>query len=882
MSKAVKKLLFFVLSGSIICFFAKAVIFASNTDLSLGAEQEYTDLSANAAAGTYSGIQWSFDAAAGTLKLSGSGTLTAEDPADFPWYEYRMYIKRAEVGSGITEIGEDAFQAYFYLKEMILNEGLKAVKKNAFQACPIESIAIPATLVNLDMLAFNQSHKLSEITVAPGNQAYAAINNIIYSKDKTILYYCPEAFQESCLIIPSGVTEIAEYAISDVQIKELILPDTLKTIGYFAFTRIPVTSLTIPDSVEKLGSLMCLECDSLKTVTIGSGVKEIPVEAFLKCENLETVIMESGVTAVSVKAFNECHSLTEVQIPATVKVIRDSAFKDCSSLTGLIIPAGTKEIYADAFWGSGLTAAALPATITYVGENAFPAGCSVPYLASMSELGNGAYVKAAILYVEAHEIYSQAFEVLKLVNQERQKTGAAALTMDKELLMAAMLRASETSIYYSHTRPCNYDCFTATKKMYGENIAAGQGDALEVMDAWMNSPVHKANILSPRYKNIGIGCVKVNGVNYWVQAFGTSAADPATSNMYQDGSRLTGILTDLDASFYTAALLSEKTELTVGEVSHVTYLCSNDYVKVPLEAKSFEFKSSDVSVCTISAAGELRAVGGGTASVSAYPKGYSHYKKEITIKVKEKLRSQTKPAKFSLAYKKDGKRYIVTIPKTAGAQYSFDGKNWSSSNTKSSCLPGQTVTGFKRKAAKSGYSASGAVSSKVTLPKLSQTAPAAPQLKSKTHRSIKLVRLANIEYSKDKKKWQTSAAFTGLKKNTKYNIYIRKKATATHKASKAGRKLSVTTYKGITDKPGKRNVPLSKKVKKNTYITIRAPKGAALYYTVNGKQPNTKSKKLAAGKQRKIKIKKKTTLRVLAAKKNYTKSGVVVRTYKVK
>ena len=112
--------------------------------------------------------------------------------------------------------------------------------------------------------------------------------------------------------------------------------------------------------------------------------------------------------------------------------------------------------------------------------------------------------------VYSQESYSEAFEVLELVNEERQKEGVAPLIMDRSLLEAAMLRGSEIGIYFSHTRPINEACFTACDKMYGENIAAGQGSAASVMNSWMNSEGHRSNILDEDYQSIGIGAVLIN------------------------------------------------------------------------------------------------------------------------------------------------------------------------------------------------------------------------------------------------------------------------------------------------------------------------------------------------------------------------------------
>ena len=59
--------------------------------------------------------------------------------------------------------------------------------------------------------------------------------------------------------------------------------------------------------------------------------------------------------------------------------------------------------------------------------------------------------------------YKEAFQVLDLVNQEHRKQGLSDIKMDQRLLKAEMLRAAETSIYYSHTRPTVQDCIYNSK-----------------------------------------------------------------------------------------------------------------------------------------------------------------------------------------------------------------------------------------------------------------------------------------------------------------------------------------------------------------------------------------------------------------------------------
>ena len=83
-----------------------------------------------------------------------------------------------------------------------------------------------------------------------------------------------------------------------------------------------------------------------------------------------------------------------------------------------------------------------------------------------------------------------------------------------------MKRAAESCVDFSHTRPNQTMCFSASSKMNGENIAAGSRTADGIMTIWMNSPEHRANILTDDYQSIGVGWLRtgwylVLGSGFW-------------------------------------------------------------------------------------------------------------------------------------------------------------------------------------------------------------------------------------------------------------------------------------------------------------------------------------------------------------------------------
>ena len=116
-------------------------------------------------------------------------------------------------------------------------------------------------------------------------------------------------------------------------------------------------------------------------------------------------------------------------------------------------------------------------------------------------------------------------EVLRLVNIERAKEGLSQLTTNSTLEKAAYIRSQEIKQSFSHTRPNGSSFSSILKEMNisyqaaGENIAYGQKTPEAVVNAWMNSSGHRANIMSKNFNKLGVGCYISNNVVYWTQIF---------------------------------------------------------------------------------------------------------------------------------------------------------------------------------------------------------------------------------------------------------------------------------------------------------------------------------------------------------------------------
>ena len=135
----------------------------------------------------------------------------------------------------------------------------------------------------------------------------------------------------------------------------------------------------------------------------------------------------------------------------------------------------------------------------------------------------------------------KAQEVFKLVNTERMKAGLQPYKYDLRLEKAAMVRAKEIAVKFSHERPDGRNSSTAVSEAgagcpSGENIGMGTSSAPEIMQAWMDSPGHKIAILSRSSTHIGVGYYE----GHWVQVFSDGPDKKCTFTIDANG----GIFSD--------------------------------------------------------------------------------------------------------------------------------------------------------------------------------------------------------------------------------------------------------------------------------------------------------------------------------------------------
>ncbi len=146
-----------------------------------------------------------------------------------PSFFYLSGVKTVHLPSTITKIGEYAFQRAQQLKHLDLPEGLKQIDFAAFLGSGLESIQLPASCDSIQALAFSLP-TLKEFAVADGNEKFCAVDGVLFSKDKKVLYAWPGDKAVKHYEVPMGTEQIACYSFMPSQLTSIRLPESFKSI----------------------------------------------------------------------------------------------------------------------------------------------------------------------------------------------------------------------------------------------------------------------------------------------------------------------------------------------------------------------------------------------------------------------------------------------------------------------------------------------------------------------------------------------------------------------------------------------------------------------------------------------------------------------------
>jgi hypothetical protein len=294
-------------------------------------------------------------------------------------------LTSAEIPAGIIgqNLGIGAFTGCVSLKSVTLPEGLTWLYTNTFSNAPLETITLPASLININGTPFTGCANL-RFTVAEGNTVFstAADGMVLILKSEEIIRIVAAAGASGEITIPEGVTHIFESAFQNaVSLTKVSLPSTLIDIGQYAFSGSGIREITIPPSVttisyyafsncyalEEVSWPTCSEtlpisayysfqgCSSLASVTLPEGLKSIGPYMFDGCSSLRSIDLPGGITSIGTYAFRNS-ALESIELPATLQVINASVFYGCSSLRWVKWPVSPANAYITSSSFTGCTA----------------------------------------------------------------------------------------------------------------------------------------------------------------------------------------------------------------------------------------------------------------------------------------------------------------------------------------------------------------------------------------------------------------------------------------------------------------------------------------------------------------------------------------------
>lgn len=239
--------------------------------------------------------------------------------------------------AGLTKIEWGTFNSCTSLTAIAIPDNVTSIETDAFFKCTgLTQVTLPKNLTQIAPSTFYGCSKLTALNIAADNTSFAAVDGILYSKDKSTLVIYPSGKLASSVTIADHVKNIGPLVFAGhSSLSSIEFPSGLISIGNRAFEGTGFTSMTIPGTVQTIGTEAFQKCSHLTTVYIPGSVEVVASSAFKACTSLTKVSMVNGTQQINSDAFNGCTALKGIHMPSTIKTIDKGAFQNCPALESI-------------------------------------------------------------------------------------------------------------------------------------------------------------------------------------------------------------------------------------------------------------------------------------------------------------------------------------------------------------------------------------------------------------------------------------------------------------------------------------------------------------------------------------------------------------------
>ena len=311
------------------------------------------------------------------------GVLFTKGPNKLVLYPHAKNVANYTVPAGVKEMASYGIAGNGNMTSIDLNEVIKVETSAIVNITKLKKIKLPKDIkkAGLSQGAFEGCNALEAYEVAEGNTDFSAVDGVLFSANKEILYFYPLAKPDETYTIPSTVKEIAVKAFQGAtKLTSLVIPTSVEKIQEQAFRqnyKLASVKFCEPSKITDLSAYSFWQCPKLTEVTLPSSITEIG-KVFLQCENLETVNVPANAKLKTIKedafATNKNLKKFNFQGNCNLEAIEANAFANAESLESFNFPKTVTKIERNAFTGCTNMATATfaeDADIQKIGEGAF-------------------------------------------------------------------------------------------------------------------------------------------------------------------------------------------------------------------------------------------------------------------------------------------------------------------------------------------------------------------------------------------------------------------------------------------------------------------------------------------------------------------------------